>query len=76
PKGQAFALLEGGQLAKLRFPLPKGDAQDPHWPDNLQTVFVGMHAQYQRYVQSLGVDPDVTDAHDYDVLTVQGRGHG
>lgn len=76
PKGQAFALLEGGQLAKLRFPLPKADENDSYWPANLQTVSVGMHAQYQRYLQSLGPDPDLTDAHDYDVLTVQGRGHG
>jgi len=25
PKGQAFCLLDGGQLYKVRFPLPKND---------------------------------------------------
>jgi len=29
PKGQAFALLEGGQLWKIRLPLP---VTDKHWP--------------------------------------------
>ena len=29
PKGQAFALLEGGQLWKLRMPLPATDAGMP-----------------------------------------------
>jgi hypothetical protein len=28
PKGQAFCLLEGGQLYKVRFPLPKNDMVD------------------------------------------------
>lgn len=28
PKGQAFCLLDGGQLYKLRFPLPKNDMAD------------------------------------------------
>jgi conjugal transfer pilus assembly protein TraD len=76
PKGQAFALLEGGQLAKLRFPLPVGDDSDPAWPANMNVVFKGMHAQYQRYLSTLGPDPDQVDAQSLDVLTVEGRGYG
>jgi conjugative coupling factor TraD (TOL family) len=76
PKGQAFALLEGGQLAKLRFPLPVGDDSDPAWPSGMDVVFRGMHAQYQRYLSTLGPDPDDVDAQSMDVLTVEGRGHG
>ena len=76
PKGQAFALLEGGQLAKLRFPLPVGDDSDPTWPSGMDVVFKGMHAQYQRYLSTLGPDPDDVDAQSLDVLTVEGRGHG
>jgi conjugal transfer pilus assembly protein TraD len=76
PKGQAFALLEGGQLAKLRFPLPVGDDSDPAWPANMNVVFKGMHAQYQRYLSTLGPDPDEVDAQSLDVLTVEGRGYG
>ena len=29
PKGEAFALLEGGVLWKVRLPLPAGGKQDP-----------------------------------------------
>lgn len=76
PKGQAFALLEGGQLAKLRFPLPMGDDSDPAWPKDMNVVFKGMHEQYQRYLSSLGPDPDDLDAQLLDVLTVEGLGHG
>jgi conjugal transfer pilus assembly protein TraD len=49
PKGQCFALLEGGQLAKIRLPLPATSDQDPNWPSNLMAVFSGMQAQYQKY---------------------------
>ena len=37
PKGQAFALIEGGQLYKIRMPLPKQD-DDPNMPDNLYQI--------------------------------------
>jgi len=76
PKGQAFALLEGGQLAKLRFPLPTGDDADPAWPSSMEAVFKGMHAQYQRHLSQVGAEPDQVDAQHLDVLTVEGRGHG
>ncbi len=37
PKGQAFALIEGGKLYKLRLPLPKRDPNDVI-PENLQIM--------------------------------------
>ena len=37
PKGQAFALLEGGQLWKLRMPLPDS-ANDPGMPESLAAI--------------------------------------
>lgn len=45
PKGQAFALMEGGQLWKLRFPLPDA-ARDAAMPDNLQQVAEAMTRKY------------------------------
>jgi conjugative coupling factor TraD (TOL family) len=35
PKGQAFALLEGGQLWKIRMPLPADDVDDRMMPKDL-----------------------------------------
>jgi hypothetical protein len=35
PKGQAFALLEGGQLYKLRLPLP---GSDPLLPKDMEAI--------------------------------------
>jgi conjugative coupling factor TraD (TOL family) len=72
PKGQAFALLEGGQLAKIRLPLATSDADDVHWPAGMNAVFAGMHAQYQRYLHQIG-DPD---DHLREPLTVEGFGRG
>lgn len=69
-------MLEGGQLAKLRFPLPMGDDADPAWPSSMEAVFKGMHAQYQRHLSHVGAEPDQVDAQHLDVLTVEGRGHG
>ena len=56
PKGQAFALLDGGQLAKLRLPLSVEADDDVHWPANMQACFSGMHSQYQKYIASLGAE--------------------
>ncbi|MBX9705192.1 MAG: TraM recognition domain-containing protein, partial [Gammaproteobacteria bacterium] len=36
PKGQAFCLLDGGQLYKVRFPLPKNDMKD--MPENVEAI--------------------------------------
>ena len=37
PKGQAFALLHGGQLYKIRMPLPDG-SHDPVMPEHLAQI--------------------------------------
>lgn len=41
PKGQAFALIEGGNLWKIRMPLPANDP-DEVMPGNLQDLAAGM----------------------------------
>jgi conjugative coupling factor TraD (TOL family) len=41
PKGQAFALIEGGNLWKIRMPLPANDPDDA-LPGNLQELAAGM----------------------------------
>jgi conjugative coupling factor TraD (TOL family) len=45
PKGQAFALLEGGNLWKLRMPLPAPDP-DEAMPKDLQTLAAYMRQHY------------------------------
>ncbi len=45
PKGQAFALIEGGRLWKIRVPLPKPDAEEI-MPPNLQILTEHMRQQY------------------------------
>ena len=45
PKGQAFALLEGGQLWKLRMPLPDA-SKDPVMPGSLAAVANEMERTY------------------------------
>lgn len=47
PKGQAFALIEGGQLIKLRLPLPKSDADE--LPTELSEVVADMRRRYQTH---------------------------
>jgi conjugal transfer pilus assembly protein TraD len=47
PKGQAFALIEGGKLYKLRMPLPDA-AHDPMMPDDLAAVAEDMQSRYLR----------------------------
>lgn len=73
PKGQCFALLEGGQLAKIRLPLAIGDDSDIHWPASLEGVFQGMQSQYQTYVDQL---PGDFEGGLYNELTVEGAGGG
>jgi conjugative coupling factor TraD (TOL family) len=62
PKGQAFALIEGGQLVKLRLPLPTNDALDPCWPSSMEDIFHQMQAKYNSTQAT--------------VLTVEGLAHG
>ena len=45
PKGQAFALLEGGQLWKLRMPLPD-TRKDPVMPESLAAIANEMERTY------------------------------
>ena len=45
PKGQAFALLEGGQLWKVRIPLPAPDPDDV-MPKDLQVLAANMRQHY------------------------------
>lgn len=45
PKGQAFALIEGGTLWKVRMPLPKADP-DEVLPKDLQTLAKYMRQHY------------------------------
>ncbi|RJG38975.1 type IV conjugative transfer system coupling protein TraD [Motilimonas pumila] len=45
PKGQAFALVEGGRLLKLRFPLLK--EVDTQLPESLKTMTTAMAANYK-----------------------------
>ena len=40
PKGQAYALIEGGQLFKVRFPLPKDDMHGI--PEAVETIALSM----------------------------------
>lgn len=47
PKGQAFALIEGGQLVKLRFPLPEA-GNDPLMPPNLLAIAAKMRTRTER----------------------------
>jgi hypothetical protein len=46
PKGQAFALLHGGQLHKIRIPLP-GSAQDSFMPVGLQEIGTSLKARLE-----------------------------
>ncbi|MCE8005308.1 type IV conjugative transfer system coupling protein TraD [Billgrantia ethanolica] len=45
PKGQAFALLEGGQLWKIRMPLPLPD-KGKNIPKGIQDIAEGMRSRY------------------------------
>lgn len=46
PKGQAFALLNGGQLWKLRMPLPS-DKADPLMPESMNQIVDYMRQHYR-----------------------------
>ncbi len=65
PKGQAFALLEGGQLWKIRMPLPAAD-NDPLMPQNIAQLAEYMQAHYhtgeQWWNNTVIADTDVDHA--------------
>ena len=45
PKGKAFALINGGQLFKIRLPLPAGEDDD--MPEDLRAMAADMRARYR-----------------------------
>jgi hypothetical protein len=47
PKGQCFALIEGGQLNKIRVPLPKPDP-DEKLSSDLQEMVVSMRSRVRQ----------------------------
>lgn len=51
PKGQAYCLLNGGQLWKIRMPLPKDDLSGI--AESVETMATNMQNQYQTGVQWL-----------------------
>lgn len=59
PKGQAFCLLNGGELWKVRFPLPVADTE---MPKNLIEVEEQMRNQYQTSDEWWVTDADVDHA--------------
>lgn len=65
PKGQAFALLEGGRLVKLRIPLPL-PSPDQAVPSTWAQMLEQMRNRYDAYLQRT---PDLP-------LTVEGTGGG
>lgn len=65
PKGQAFALLEGGRLAKIRIPMPLAHVDDAI-PSSWNEMLTQMRATYDEYIART---PDLE-------LTVEGAGGG
>ena len=65
PKGQAFALLEGGRLVKLRIPLPL-QTQSLEVPSTWTEMLARMRDSYDGYIQRTPEMP----------LTVEGTGGG
>jgi len=60
PKGQCFALIEGGQLHKIRVPLPKPDP-DEKLSRDLQEMVIGMRSRIvpeEEWWQGDGMDAD------------------
>lgn len=60
PKGQAFALIEGGHLWKIRMPLPAPDP-DEVMPEDLQALARSMRQHYTeaaKWWSSTGSGPD------------------
>lgn len=72
PKGQAFALVEGGQLIKLRLPLASDD-DDALMPADLETVAIDMQRKYDRYLaaEEAGL---VSGVRPWELVTVPGKG--
>lgn len=65
PKGQAFALIEGGQLKKIRIPLPL-PTQSSLAPTSWTQMLSYMRSNYAKYLETVGEAE----------LTVEGKGVG
>lgn len=48
PQGQAFALIEGNRLFKIRMPMPTSAANDPCVPASLREIGEQMRMRYER----------------------------
>ncbi|MGA7181231.1 MAG: type IV conjugative transfer system coupling protein TraD [Thiobacillaceae bacterium] len=76
PKGQAFALIEGGRLYKLRIPLPDA-SDDPHMPDSLEHIADAMKRMYQQHEGSWATGTKGADHADWlSQVTTEGTGSG
>lgn len=66
PKGQAFALLEGGQLWKIRMPLPSPDADMPESltqiAEEMERTYITNDHWYRVQEPWWAATPDVSDA--------------
>ncbi|EAB5457736.1 hypothetical protein DTY81_20190 [Escherichia coli] len=71
PKGQAFALLEGGQLWKIRMPLPAGDTDDVLMPESISRVAEAMRQNYHSGEGWWNAPPSVQA-----IATEEGGDHG
>ena len=47
PKGQAFFIIDGGKLYKIRIPLPKKSKTNNDIPESLQGMYKSMKQQYK-----------------------------
>lgn len=72
PKGQAFCLVEGGQLIKVRLPLAS-DEDDDCMPPDLEDVAIDMGRKYNRYIdaEAQGL---VSGIRPWEQVTTAGRG--
>jgi len=65
PKGQAFALLEGGQLWKIRMPLPATDSDMPETlteiTNEMERTYITNDHWYRVQEPWWGVAPDVSE---------------
>jgi conjugal transfer pilus assembly protein TraD len=71
PKGQAFALIEGGQLVKIRMPLAV-NTNDPMMLPGLSAVVSDMRNRYQTYAK---LEDESTDDFDHPLWARDGDMH-
>ncbi len=74
PKGQAFALVEGGRLKKIRIPLPD-DSDDPHMPENLERIAEAMAQLYHQHDGRWRSEGEALDWMSQATQTGVGSGH-